>query len=329
LVHSLTDKDTLLSLYTMSYKIRLVESEIAREYPKGEMRCPVHLSVGQELTSAVFSFFQKKLDYAVSTHRAHAHYIAKRGDIKAMLSEIYGKATGCSQGRGGSMHLSDSKVRFMGSSAIVGNSIPVGVGIAYGLKLHQQSSRVYIFLGDAATEEGVFFESLNFAVLHHLPIIFVCENNKYSVYTGINDRQPKNRSITDLVRAFGVQSYFVEFGNLHKAFEVFSRATSAQGDFGPQFIEVETYRWLEHCGPNSDDDLAYRPKGELERYIGYDIIAQLETLLMEIDKSADVLLREIDRELQQEISEAFAYAKKSPFPDISMSVGDYYGGNNF
>lgn len=323
MVHSLANIDSLLQLYETAYRIRMVELKIAEEYPNGEMRCPVHLSVGQELASAIFSLFQSPSDYAVSTHRAHAHYIAKGGNIGKMIAEIYGKVTGCSLGRGGSMHLSDPGVRFMGSSAIVGNSIPVGVGLAYGLKVHKEEGRVYVFLGDAATEEGVFFESLNFTSLHQLPITFVCENNRYSVYTKIESRQPLTRSISEMVKAFGVDSHFVEFGSIDSAFNVFSTVTSIECRGKPQFIEIETYRWLEHCGPSEDDNLEYREKDELEKYLKFDVLAELKERILYTNEMALTRLLICERKIDNEILEAFDFAKSSPFPDLETSVGDY------
>ena len=159
------------------------------------MRCPTHLSVGQELVSAVFSLIAKKKDYAVSTHRGHAHYLAKGGSLKKMIAEIYGKETGTSRGKGGSMHLIDLNVNFMGTSAIVGNSIPVGVGLGLAIKLKNEKKISFVFLGDGAIEEGVFYESLNFAIVKQIPVIFICENNLYSVYSSLKVRQPLKRKI--------------------------------------------------------------------------------------------------------------------------------------
>lgn len=323
MVHSLDKLETLLALYRVAFKIRHVELEISRQYQKGEMRCPVHLSVGQELPSAAISLFQRKSDYAVSTHRAHAHYIAKGGDIFAMVAEIFGKSTGCSKGRGGSMHLSDPEVNFLGSSAIVGNSIPIGVGIAYGIKVRSEGSRSYVFLGDGATEEGVFYESINFAVIHNLPIIFVCENNFYSVYTSLEPRQPKNRRIHDIVRAMGMNSVYIPFGNLEITLSVIQDSLLKVNE-GPLFIEIDTYRWLEHCGPNFDDHLAYRPEEEKENYLKYDVLEDLNQRILRIDIGSGKELEKIKREITNQIDEAFSFASKSPFPSVEDVRGDFY-----
>ena len=165
------------------------------------MRCPTHLSIGQEAASAALSLTIDNNDVAVSTHRCHAHYLAKGGDLKSMIAELYGKDTGWAKGRGGSMHLIDEKVGFMGSSAIVGNSIPVGVGMALANKLDKKDSISIVYLGDGATEEGVYYESVNFAALKNLRVLFVCENNFYSVYSPLKTRQAKGREITNVAKS--------------------------------------------------------------------------------------------------------------------------------
>jgi pyruvate dehydrogenase E1 component alpha subunit len=144
----------LFQLYETAMRIRLVESRIAEKYSEGKMRCPVHLSIGQEIPSAIFEQVIQVGDTAVSTHRAHAHYLAMGGNLPRMIAEIYGKITGCSKGRGGSMHLIDLEKGFLGSSAIVGNSIPIGVGVGYAKQLNRDKSVSFIFLGDGASEEG-------------------------------------------------------------------------------------------------------------------------------------------------------------------------------
>ncbi|NBW52030.1 MAG: thiamine pyrophosphate-dependent dehydrogenase E1 component subunit alpha, partial [Betaproteobacteria bacterium] len=179
-------------------RIRHVELEIARRYGEGKMRCPTHLSVGQEAVAAAVGLALRQTDLAVSGHRAHAHYLAKGGSLPAMLAEIYGRVDGCSRGKGGSMHLVDESVGFMGSTAIVAGTIPVGVGLAYGIKCKKSDQVSCVFHGDATVEAGVFFESVNFAVVKRLPVLFVCENNLYSVYSPLSVRQPQGRSIAQM-----------------------------------------------------------------------------------------------------------------------------------
>ena len=244
-------------------RIRLVEESIAERYSEQKMRCPTHLSIGQEAISVGVCANLTKQDQVLSTHRAHAHYLAKGGCLKSMIAEIYGKVSGCSKGMGGSMHLIDTSVGFMGSTAIVGNTIPVAVGLALEKKLRNKKSIACVFFGDGATEEGVFYESLNFAIIHSLPILFICENNLYSVYSGLEVRQPPKRKIYRMVKAMGIS---VHHGNGNDVEEVFSLVKNAKRSIlqggGPQFLEFDTYRWREHCGPNYDNDIGYREESE-------------------------------------------------------------------
>ena len=311
----------LVRLYRTSLRIRLIESKIAELYPEGKMRCPVHLSIGQEIPSAIFEQVKQSGDKAISTHRAHAHYLAMGGDLPRMLAEIYGKATGCSKGRGGSMHLIDVAKGFLGSSAIVGNSIPVGVGAAYAQKLSGDNGVVFIFLGDGAAEEGAFYESANFAAIHKLPAVFILENNLYSVYTSLEPRQPQDRSLYELANAIGLRSEKADDSNFQNAFEKLQKlTTSARNELGPSFFEIDTYRKLEHCGPNDDDGLDYRPIEERKRRKDVDLV----NLLAEqagISKSASELLFS---EISQEIQSAIDFAENSPFPDYSEMREDVY-----
>ena len=199
-----------LALLERMLLVRRVEEAIARHYPLQKMRCPVHLSIGQEAAAVGIAHALTSRDQAVSTHRSHAHYLAKGGDLDALIAELHGKATGCCGGRGGSMHLSDLDAGFLASTAIVGNSIPVGVGMALAQQLRQSGDLTCVFLGDGATEEGVFFESANFAAVRKLPVLFACENNLYSVYSPLSKRQPAGRSLTAFASAIGLWSVSVD-----------------------------------------------------------------------------------------------------------------------
>ena len=172
---------TSLALYADMLRNRRIEEEIARRYADQEMRCPVHLSVGQEGVSAGVCLALGRKDQIVSTHRAHAHYLSKGGDLKAMLAEFHGKASGCCGGRGGSMHIFDVPAGVLLSLPIVGSGIPVATGAALAMKQRGEPHVAIAFLGDAAVEEGVFHEAANFAAVHSLPVVFVCENNLFSV----------------------------------------------------------------------------------------------------------------------------------------------------
>ena len=252
-------------------RIRIIEEEIAKEYKNQEMRCPVHLSIGQEAVPVGVSRVLTKKDYIVSTHRCHAHYIAKGGSIDALIGELYGKESGTCKGIGGSMHMYDKKVNHIASVPIVGGSIPIGVGIGYAIKINKSKQVSVIYFGDAATEEGVFFESLHFAALKKLPIIFVCEDNKYSVYTSRYERHGK-RDIKKLIKSMDVK--FIETKE-NDVEDIYKKSLIAKKHAilnGPVCIYSKTYRYLEHCGPNNDDNLQYRPKKEIEYWLKKDPI---------------------------------------------------------
>jgi TPP-dependent pyruvate/acetoin dehydrogenase alpha subunit len=324
LVHALS-KDTEFRLWERMTTIRRVEEEIAARYGEQEMRCPTHLSIGQEAVPVAVGDVASPNDYAVSTHRGHAHYLGKGGNLNAMIAEIYGKETGCSKGRGGSMHLMDASVGFMGTSAIVGNSIPIGVGLGLAAKLDGGGQVSYIFLGDGAVEEGVFYESVNFAVLSKLPVIFVCENNLYSVYSPLSVRQPEDRAIWQMVQGLGANVNHTDGNDIAATLDVIQDATHRcrDGD-GPWFLEFSTYRWLEHCGPNYDNDIGYRSEEEFERWKHLDPIAQHAKRLSESYPEFQAFSETAEAQIKQTVDSAFDFAKSSPFParDSAMQ-GEY------
>jgi len=299
-----------LELLRSMTRIRMVEEEIAKRYPQQQMRCPVHLSIGQEAAAVGVCAALQPSDWAFSGHRNHAHYLAKGGNLKAMLAEIYGKATGCCGGKGGSMHLTDQTAGFIGATPIVGSTVPIAVGAALTAQREGKGRVVVVFLGDGAMEAGVVHESLNFAALKKLPILFACENNLYSVYSPLEVRQPPQRSISDLAAGHGVKTVQAD-GN--DAQEVYGKACAAVQDLrqgaGPVFMELPTYRWLEHCGPGYDNDIGYRTEGEFQEWKQRDPLVISSQQLSAVLESA-----EIDA-IRDEIEAAFSAAISDPFPD--------------
>jgi len=317
------DQENAVTLLHSMKRIRAVEETIAEKYKEWEMRCPTHLSIGQEAVAAVVGYLLNRDDMAVSTHRAHAHYLGKGGDLKAMIAEIYGKETGCSKGRGGSMHLIDKSVGFMGSTAIVGGTIPIGTGFALGIKYRKTNQISCIFLGDGAVEEGAFYESLNFAVLHQLPVLFICENNLYSVYSPLSKRQPAGRKINELARGIGVTSLYADGNEVLQIHEAIASAIEEiRMGKGPRFLEFSTYRWREHCGPNFDNDIGYRTEEEFLEWKLKDPISIFQHQLMEVGYLIDGQLEEIAITIKNEIDEAFDFAQASAFPD-KRTFGDF------
>lgn len=295
--------------------IRTADEEIAYRYGEQKMRCPTHLSIGQEAVPAAVGVSLHESDLAVSTHRSHGHYLGKGGNLKRMIAELYGKVTGCSRGKGGSMHLIDVEAGFMGSTAIVGNTIPIGVGLALAAKLERSGQVCCVFLGDAAVEEGVFYESVNIAAVKSLPVLFVCENNLYSVYSPLHVRQPPGRSIHEMVRGIGIAVAHGDGNNAMGAYRLVTLAIDAIRRSGtPQFLEFATYRWREHCGPNYDNDIGYRTEEEFLLWKERDPITILEGQLVGQGLLRPDEIAEIERLVHAEVDEAFRFAEESPFP---------------
>ena len=311
-------KNIYKKIYKLQKKIRLVEEKIAINYKDYQMRCPTHLSIGQEAIAAASGLALNKNDISISYHRSHAHYLAKGGNAKKLFAELHGFKEGCSKGVGGSMHLTDLKNNFYGSTAIVSNSIPVGVGLAYSLKINKQKNLVCIYVGDASLEEGVFYESINFCVVKKLPVVFICENNFYSVYTHLNDRQPKNRKLYKLVEAHGVTSHKFSQNNPYKLFLNFKKVfDKVRKKPHPNFIEIETYRYLEHCGPNDDTKLGYRSYKEVEKWKKKDPLIFAENYLIKKNIVKREKLNSIEKTIIRNINVEFNSVKRLKKPNFN------------
>jgi len=319
------DKSDLMDLWKRMKRIRFVEETIARRYSEQKMRCPTHLSVGQEAVAVGVCSALITSDQAVSTHRAHAHYLAKGGNLKAMIAEIYGKATGCSAGKGGSMHLIDLSVGFLGSTAIVANSIPIAVGAALSSQMLNKELVACVFFGDAAVEEGVFHEVANFAVVRNLPVLFICENNLYSVYSPLSVRKPKDYKILKFVAGYGISVGHGDGNDVECVYSLTEKALQhIRNGKGPYFLEFSTYRWLEHCGPTYDNDIGYRTEEEFQEWKAKDPVQCSEEALLKSGQLTKQDITGVKQELIEEIDEAFTFAETSPFPDVKeMSQGVY------
>ena len=301
-------------------RIRILEEVIAERYSEWKMRCPVHLCIGQEAIAAGVCHSVVKADAVYSNHRAHGHYLAKGGDMRALVAELYGKQSGCASGRGGSMHLIDRASGFIGSTPIVGGTVPLAVGHAWASALRGEDSIAVVFFGDGCFEEGVMHESMNFAVLHKLPVIFICENNSYAVYTHLKARQPE-RAIHEVARAHGLNVWCGEGNSAWDVYTLASAAeTSARMGEGPQFLEFSTHRWLEHCGPNDDDELGYREAGELSHWTGKDPLKEAGKWLLDEGVLTQGELTRLVRQVESEVADAFRFAEQSPGSNIGRSL---------
>jgi pyruvate dehydrogenase E1 component alpha subunit len=293
----------------------MVEEAIAEHYSEQQMRCPVHLSIGQEASAAGVCNALRADDQVMSGHRSHAHYLAKGGNLNAMIAELHGKATGCCHGRGGSMHLVDLAAGFVGAVPIIGSTIPIATGLAFA-NLRLKRDRVAVaFFGEAATEEGVFHESANFASVHRLPMVFVCENNLYSVYSPLSVRQPEGREVFQLASAHKITAHQVDGNDPLAVYSAMLEAVAqARAGKGPSFIELKTYRWREHCGPGYDNNLGYRTEEEFLAWRKRDPIGTFQTRLQSLGYLDDNQLDVFKLSIRTTIDNAFAAAHTAPFP---------------
>jgi len=307
--------ESLQKLYITMLRIRIFEEKVTELLFKNEIRCPTHLYNGQEAIATGVCINLNRNDYVFSTHRSHGHYIAKGGDLKMLMAELYGRSDGCSGGKGGSMHIIAQDVGFMGSSAIVGGNLPLAAGTALASKIREDGRVTVVFFGDGATDEGVFHETLNFSALYKLPILFICENNFFSTHLPLFLRQPAD-NLVEKVSTYLIPAVRV-FGN--NVLEIYKTAQILLKDVrsgkGPAFIECRTFRWKAHVGPWDDLDVGYRKKKIVEEWKRRCPIKMLENLL-----SMKGLLKESERvvirkEIQKEVEEAIVYAKENPFPD--------------
>lgn len=306
---------TLRSLYITMLKIRKFEERVAELLqPPSEIICPVHLYTGQEAVATGVCANLRKNDYVFSTHRSHGHYIAKGGNLDALMAEIFGRVTGCSKGRGGSMHLSAPGVGFAGSSAIVAGTIPVAVGAALAFKLQRKDTVSVAFFGDGATNEGVFYESLNFAALKKLPVIFVCENNLYSTHLPISACLA-DTDIYKKAEVFKMPGGRVDGNNVIEVYETAKKAIeNARSGNGPTLLECMTYRWRGHVGPNYDLDKGLRSKEELDYWMNKCPITAMEKWLLDKGFISGAERDRIHEAIEQEVSDALAFALGSPYP---------------
>lgn len=241
-----------------------------KEYEKNQIRTPVHFCVGQEAVPVGLSINLNSKDKVLSNHRSHGHFLSKGGNLTSLFAECLGKQIGCAKGRGGSQHLIDLEANFIASAPILGGTLPVAAGIAFSNKLKIAEGIVIAYLGDAVLEEGIFYETLSFSSLHNLPILFVVENNRLSVHTYLNRRQPV-RNFKDIGNAFSVKSLELNGNDVAEV----SKAGKSMVDFirnfnKPGILFFETYRQLEHVGPNSDFQLGYRDIKESKFWLDRD-----------------------------------------------------------
>lgn len=307
--------DILLELYRVMQEIRRVELKIGELYRENEMRTPIHLCIGQEAVSAGVCIHLDDTDYMFSNHRGHGHYIAKKGNLYTMIAELYNKETGCSKGRGGSMHLVDTQAGIMGSSSIVAGGIPLATGAALASVSRNEPRVSVVFFGDGAAEEGVLYESINFAVLKKLPVIYICENNLYSVCSPIKNRQP-DENLYKRAAGFSIPACKIDGNHVIEVYRTAKKAVAlARSGGGPSFIECATYRLKDHHDTKTGVETGYRAQEEWDFWAAKCPIKIYESLLMENGLLAEEKIKTITRITDKKIEAAFEFARSSALPD--------------
>lgn len=304
-------KEQARGLYENLVRIRMTEEAIAEEYARQEMRCPVHLSIGQEAAAVGVSAALKDTDVVFSTHRCHSHYLGKGGNLNAMIAELYGKKTGCAGGLGGSMHLIDQSVGMLGASAIVGGSIPLAVGAALSFKMDGAPHVAVAYFGDGACEEGVFHESLNFAALHKLPVIFACENNFTATASPLSARRPID-NIHEHGRVFGIPGIRVDGNDVGEVYNAAYRAVArAREGLGPTLIEARTFRMMRHVGPQVDKTTGVRTPEMWEEWQKKCPVRRFEDTCLQNGWLSQEEMASIRKGIEEAIQAAFEFAKSS------------------
>ena len=303
------DLALIARLFRALLLIRRTEERIAAVYPTDCIKSPVHLSIGQEAVAVGVCDALSRTDVVAMSYRGHAAYLAKGGDLRKMIAELYGKVTGCARGKGGSMHLVAPEAGVLGASAVVATQIPIATGWALASKRRGSGQVVACFFGDGATEEGCTAESLNFAALHHLPILFVCENNGYAIHEPLAKRWATTR-LCERVATYGIATHRIEDQDVFAIREAAQAAVaSIREGAGPTFIECLTYRWREHVGPNEDYDSGYRAADDLHPWRASDQIDRIARLLPSHQ------VHRISEEVAAQIDDAFNFAAASDPPE--------------
>lgn len=309
-----------LDLYERMMKIRVFEERVSQLYAKTEIPGFVHLYIGEEAVACGVCSNLNDADFVTSTHRGHGHVIAKGGDPKLMMAELYGRRTGYCKGKGGSMHIADMELGILGANGIVGGGLPIAVGAAYSSVIRKTRQVVVAFFGDGATNEGVFHETMNLAAAWNLPVVFVCENNQFGVSARL-DRIVRDTDLSHRALAYGMEGVTVD-GNdavaVQKAAEQ-AIGKARDGD-GPTLLVCKTFRFRGHF---EGENVNYLREGELESWKSRDPIpAYGDVLLKSGIEQTELDARE--KAVRTEIESAIEFARNSPFPEPEEALEDLF-----
>ncbi len=314
----------MLDLYKKMVEIRLFEERIQDLYARGLVPGSVHLYIGQEAIATGVCANLRKEDYITSTHRGHGHLIAKGADLKLMMAELFGKKTGYCKGKGGSMHIADPERGILGSNGIAGGGIPLAVGAGLSIKMRGTDQVAVCFFGDGASNNGTFHESLNFASVHRLPVIFVCENNLY----GISVSQKQHQAIQDIsIRsiAYHMPGVTIDGNDVLIVYQTAKKAIEqARTGKGPTLIECKTYRWRGHYEGDPNQGRRYRSLEEIQAWMRKCPIKGFEKKLIGQKILNKEKIKQVREEIGKKIDEAVEFARQSPFPDPKEILEDVY-----
>jgi TPP-dependent pyruvate/acetoin dehydrogenase alpha subunit len=304
--------------------IRKAEEILGDNVKNGKIKCPCHLSIGQEAIPVGIAQFLNNNDFVFGNHRSHGHYLSMTDDVHKLFAETLGKETGSSKGMGGSMHVIAAKEGFHGSVPIVSATIPVSVGAGLTAKLKKLDAVSVSYFGDGTTEEGTFHESLNLASFYKLPVLFVCENNLFSSHMHIKERQPFN-SVARFAEVNGIPNETIDGNDITKVFKTAEKAINRlrNGD-GPFFIEAVTYRWRGHVGHDENIDVGLRRKDDLKIWKKRDPIGRLESALLKENKITTDEIISINEKIDLITSEAWTRAENDSYPDQNQLLNTVY-----
>ena len=309
------DVETASALYQTMLKMRLAEQKVAEIYPRDKIQSPIHLSIGQEAVATGVCMALGPDNTIFSTYRSHGIFVAKGGDLRLMFAELYGKKTGCARGKGGSMHLLAPEVGFLGSSAIVASTIPLATGDALASELQGRKRIATAFFGDGALGEGVFHESLNFALLKNLPVLYVCENNGLAVHSRVEDRHHQSE-LYRYGEGLGISGSRHDGDDVLTVYSVTRQAVESILEGGPPvLLEFMTCRWSEHVGPGMDHDEAYRDQERLTQALENDPLTRAESMLRDQFDVSDEQFEAWKQSIVEEVDQAVAFAEESDFPE--------------
>jgi len=312
--------DLTNELYRTVYLIRKAEEVIQAHYLDDEMKTPVHLSIGEEAIAAGVCHALKPEDQIMGTYRSHGIYLAKTQETDKFFAEMYGKDTGTSRGKGGSMHLFAPEKGLICTSAIVASSIPVAVGAAFANKMVRNNKVVAVFFGDGAIDEGVFWESLNSACLMKLPVLFVCEDNGFAIHNPTSERHGY-RSIADIVRKFNCNVFESDSTDVEFIYNITKDALNMmQENRYPGFMHLKYYRYLEHVGVFEDFEAGYRSREEFENWLKVDPVQLQRKRLVKIASEDKVIA--LEKEIDERIEKSRHSAQKAPFPECTILYED-------